>query len=201
MTRGPTRGSTKHHGNSRKSVSQSVLHDLRITELTSKKKGPYNKSLVGNGEGDHLYLLEGDLGVPKVSPQLSPLSTATPAGQDNQDETQITLLKSTPTHITSNHQHTTTTTTTTTSLLLAGEENEEQEGQENVEGKRKDGDGGKEKKGRKRKITTDTTTDSAGHPKRIRDLVAFWLLGFCNNFTYWVMITAAYDLLTVQSQT
>ncbi|XP_076055776.1 battenin-like [Oratosquilla oratoria] len=35
-------------------------------------------------------------------------------------------------------------------------------------------------------------------PRRRRDLAAYWLLGFCNNFTYWVMITAAYDLLTLQ---
>ncbi|KAK3877335.1 hypothetical protein Pcinc_017945 [Petrolisthes cinctipes] len=155
--------------------------------------GPYNKTLVENGEGDHLYLLEGDLGIPKVSPHLSPLCTATPV--QDQDEAQITLLKSTP-QITSNtdHEH------TATSLLLAEEENEEQE---KAEGKREclrtDGDGGKEKKGRKRRITADTT--DSGPPKRVRDLVAFWLLGFCNNFTYWVMITAAYDLLSVQSQT
>ncbi|KAK3877336.1 hypothetical protein Pcinc_017945 [Petrolisthes cinctipes] len=154
--------------------------------------GPYNKTLVENGEGDHLYLLEGDLGIPKVSPHLSPLCTATPV--QDQDEAQITLLKSTP-QITSNtdHEH------TATSLLLAEEENEEQE---KAEGKREclrtDGDGGKEKKGRKRRITADTT--DSGPPKRVRDLVAFWLLGFCNNFTYWVMITAAYDLLSVQSQ-
>ncbi|XP_064119755.1 battenin-like isoform X2 [Macrobrachium nipponense] len=32
--------------------------------------------------------------------------------------------------------------------------------------------------------------------QRYRDSVAYWWLGFCNNFTYWVMITAAYDLLT-----
>ncbi|MPC32443.1 Battenin [Portunus trituberculatus] len=41
---------------------------------------------------------------------------------------------------------------------------------------------------------------SSGVPRRMRDLAAFWLLGFCNNFSYWVMITAAYDLLATQHQ-
>ncbi|XP_050695559.1 battenin-like [Eriocheir sinensis] len=50
--------------------------------------------------------------------------------------------------------------------------------------------GGKEK--------DDPPSPSA--PRLVRDLAAFWLLGFCNNFTYWVMITAAYDLLAVQEQ-
>ncbi|XP_066977136.1 battenin isoform X2 [Macrobrachium rosenbergii] len=36
--------------------------------------------------------------------------------------------------------------------------------------------------------------------QRYRDTVAYWWLGFCNNFTYWVMITAAYDLMTLEYQ-
>lgn len=30
---------------------------------------------------------------------------------------------------------------------------------------------------------------------RVRNLTAFWILGFCNNFTFWVLITAAFDIL------
>ncbi|XP_045604738.1 LOW QUALITY PROTEIN: battenin [Procambarus clarkii] len=61
---------------------------------------------------------------------------------------------------------------------------------------------GREKKGRERDEELEEGIGMyRGPPRRHRDLVAYWLLGFCNNFTYWVMITAAYDLLSSQSQT
>ncbi|XP_042218051.1 battenin-like [Homarus americanus] len=65
--------------------------------------------------------------------------------------------------------------------------NNEREGREK-EGKEKDGDG------------EEYCSKPRSPPRSYRDLVAYWLLGFCNNFTYWVMITAAYDLLSAESQ-
>ncbi|XP_063590120.1 battenin-like [Penaeus indicus] len=47
---------------------------------------------------------------------------------------------------------------------------------------------------------TDHRKRGLDRKRRYRDLLAYWLLGFCNNFTYWVMITAAYDLLTPETQ-
>ncbi|XP_042867177.1 battenin-like [Penaeus japonicus] len=47
---------------------------------------------------------------------------------------------------------------------------------------------------------TDKAKKALDRRRRHRDLLAYWLLGFCNNFTYWVMITAAYDLLTPETQ-
>ncbi|CAL4068000.1 unnamed protein product, partial [Meganyctiphanes norvegica] len=43
--------------------------------------------------------------------------------------------------------------------------------------------------------TTEVNSNNNKSPAKKRDLGAYWVLGFCNNFTYWVMITAAYDLL------
>lgn len=64
---------------------------------------------------------------------------------------------------------------------------------EDHRGDEESGGGGEEEGSREKETPYDTEM-----PRRKRDLAAFWLLGFCNNFTYWVMITAAYDLLAVQ---
>lgn len=32
-------------------------------------------------------------------------------------------------------------------------------------------------------------------PRRWRDLVAYWILGVCNNFGYVVMLSAAHDII------
>lgn len=68
--------------------------------------------------------------------------------------------------------------------------------------------GGERREGRKEKRVKERgdelevgNTVYKGPPRRSRDMAAYWLLGFCNNFTYWVMIAAAYDLLNVHSQT
>lgn len=41
------------------------------------------------------------------------------------------------------------------------------------------------------RMPTEVSTDKA----HWRDLVAYWILGLCNNFGYVVMLTAAHDIL------
>ncbi|XP_047497712.1 battenin-like [Penaeus chinensis] len=89
------------------------------------------------------------------------------------------------------------------------EGNERGENQEEKEPMIKEG---KEKgKGKDERRNSNKTQEEEERPtdhgkrgldrqRRYRDLLAYWLLGFCNNFTYWVMITAAYDLLTPETQ-
>ncbi|XP_071530240.1 battenin-like [Panulirus ornatus] len=77
--------------------------------------------------------------------------------------------------------------------------------EEKTAGKADQPDGGEggargEKGGREKDDGSEDSTSQEEPPRRRRDLAAYWLLGFCNNFTYWVMITAAYDLLNAESQ-
>jgi hypothetical protein len=37
------------------------------------------------------------------------------------------------------------------------------------------------------------------HNSKIRDLIAFWIFGLCNNYGYVVMLTAAEDILSSKS--
>ncbi|KAK7068692.1 G1/S-specific cyclin cln3 [Halocaridina rubra] len=75
---------------------------------------------------------------------------------------------------------------------------------DNVEGE--GGGGGREETNKKKKADNSNISDGEclsereNYFHRYRDLAAYWCLGFCNNFTYWVMITAAYDLLTPEFQ-
>ncbi|XP_063867951.1 battenin-like isoform X2 [Scylla paramamosain] len=64
----------------------------------------------------------------------------------------------------------------------------------------KDEESGAERRKGEEETKKKVKPHSSRVPRRIRDLAAYWLLGFCNNFTYWVMITAAYDLLAAQHQ-
>ncbi|KAJ8887675.1 hypothetical protein PR048_013893 [Dryococelus australis] len=46
--------------------------------------------------------------------------------------------------------------------------------------------------------TDDTSTGMSAEPLRRqwRDLLAYWLLGLCNNYGYVVMLSAAHDILS-----
>lgn len=51
--------------------------------------------------------------------------------------------------------------------------------------------------GRKTKQKKMTTAPKKDTDKGLwRDLVAFWILGLCNNFGYVVMLTAAHDIIS-----
>lgn len=47
-----------------------------------------------------------------------------------------------------------------------------------------------------RKITGKHAQDEKGNdPERWRDLIAFWILGMCNNYGYVIMLSAAHDII------
>lgn len=47
----------------------------------------------------------------------------------------------------------------------------------------------------KRVNETCATDEPYKDPGRWRDLVAYWILGVCNNYGYVVMLSAAHDIL------
>lgn len=40
-----------------------------------------------------------------------------------------------------------------------------------------------------------TEEEQSNDPEHWRDLVAFWILGMCNNYGYVIMLSAAHDII------
>lgn len=51
-------------------------------------------------------------------------------------------------------------------------------------------------------VEPETTNESTTDKQKVwRDLVAYWILGLCNNYGYVVMLSAAHDIIGQFSET